>query len=239
MIMFMNMNYSLKIHISNFISSLFDKNGLSYEKHYEKILIKNNNIFKGIYLYESESESMEIDILNIFIENSGNLPIAQNILISNKETSYEEMQSFFNRAILCKFNTLFIVEINNSFSDYQRKIMNNFIDKLLSYKNEKYNKKEKEYVEKNKTGEYMDSCLIFIYKKGCKDLFLNEIQKLGPLNFPRVSKKCNLESSIDSKYDNNQINLLYNNIHIITSEICGLGKSTKIKNEIREKNKKY
>ena len=101
------------------------------------MLIKNsktnnndkNKEFKGIYKLESKSNSMEEDILQLFLEKVGILPIAQNILISNKETSYEEMQAFFNRAILCKFNTLFVVEINNSFSEYQQKIMNNFIDK--------------------------------------------------------------------------------------------------------------
>ena len=227
-------------NISDYISSIFKNNGLSYEKHYDRMIIKNNNTLKGLYLYESNSEeSMEVEILNIFLENTGNLPIAQNILISNKETSYEEMQSFFNRSILCKFNTLFIVEINNSFSNSQRKIMNNFIDKLLTYKNKIFNENEEDHKEKNRTNEYMDSCLVFIYKSGCNDLFLNEIQKLNPLPFPRVSKKYNLNSSIESEFDYNQKNLLYENTHIISSEICGLGKTTKIKNEIYAKKKKY
>ena len=227
-------------NISDYISSVFKNNGLSYEKHYEKMIIHSNNSLKGIYLYESSnSESMEVDILNIFLENTGNLPIAQNILISNKETSYEEMQSFFNRAILCKFNTLFIVEINNSFSNSQRKVMNNFIDKLLTFKNKLYNENEVEIKEKTQHDVYMDSCLIFIYKKGCNDVFLNEIQKLHPLNFPRISKKFSLDSSIDSEFDYNQKKKLYENTHIISSEICGLGKTKKIKNEIYEKKKIY
>lgn len=228
-------------NISNYISSLFKKNDLSYEKHYRKMLIKKNNNLRGIYLYQSElksSESMEIDILNIFMEYTENLPIAQNILISNKETSYEEMQAFFNRAILCNFNTLFIFEINNSFSNEQRKIMNNLIDKLLTYKNSEYNRKEKDNVEKNKTNEYMDSCLIFIYKKDYSNSFLNEIQNFNPQNFPKITKKCDLNCSFESEFENNQKKLLYENTHIISSEICGLGKSTLIKNEIEKKNKK-
>ena len=64
---------------------------------------------------------MEDDILQICLDLAGQLPIAQNILISHKETSYEEMQAFFNRSILCQYNTLFIVEINNSFSDFLKK----------------------------------------------------------------------------------------------------------------------
>lgn len=205
-------------NISDYISSLFQKNCLSYEKHYEKMLIKKKNSLRGIYLYESEygtSESMEIDILNIFMEHTENLPFAQNILISNKETSYEEMQSFFNRAILCKFNTLFVFEITDSFSNEQRKIMNNLIDKLVAYKNSEYNRKEKDNIEKNKTNEYMDSCLIFIYKKDYSDFFLNEIKKLNPSIFPKITQKCDLNSSVESEYENNQKKLLYENTNFI------------------------
>ena len=247
-------------NISNYITSLFENNKTSYEKHYSKMLIKDKNIYKGIYLYhstknqnqlenisrysesnsknseseniiETEFSSMEGDILNIFLDYTGRLPIAQNILISNKETSEEEIQAFFSRAILCKFNTLFVFEINNSFSDNQRKIMNNIIDKLLIYKNKLYNEKENDNIEKSKTREYMDSCLIFIYNDECNPVFLNEIQKLTPPKFPLDRTKSFM--SYGEKNHNNM------NVHVISSEICGLGKSTKIKNTIIESGKKY
>ena len=80
------------------------------ENHYEKMKIKKENnekIIKGIYIYKSKSESMEEDILQIFLDKIGRLPIAQNILRTNKETTlYEEIQAFLNRAILCRYNTL-------------------------------------------------------------------------------------------------------------------------------------
>ena len=40
-------------------------------------------------------------MINLFYDKTGGLPIAQNILIANKETSSEEIQAFFHRAILC------------------------------------------------------------------------------------------------------------------------------------------
>ena len=49
------------------------------------------------------------------------MPIAQNILTINNETLYEEMESFFHRAILCLYNTLFVVKVNDSSSDYQKR----------------------------------------------------------------------------------------------------------------------
>ena len=236
-------------NISKYITTVFQNNNLSLEKHYEKILIKEsnqnenkNNKLKGLYIYESQSNSMEEDILQIFLDKIGKIPIAQNILISNKETSYEEMQAFFNRAILCKYNTLFVVEVNNSFSNYQQKVMNNFIDRLLTYKNQCYNEKEKENIDKINTNEYMDSCLIFIYNKNC-EFFLNELKKFNPIML-NLGKKHSLTTNsssfsyVDSENENIIISL-YKNTHIIKSDICGLGKSTKIKNEIINNKKKY
>ena len=59
---------------------------------------------------------MEEYIIFLFWEKLGFFPVVQNILICGKETSLEEMKSFFYRAILGEYNTLFIVEINKSFS---------------------------------------------------------------------------------------------------------------------------
>ena len=61
---------------------------------------------------------MEESILYLFHEKLEKLPIEQNILICSNETSIEEMQSFFCRAILCDYNTLFIIEILESFSNF-------------------------------------------------------------------------------------------------------------------------
>jgi hypothetical protein len=87
------------------------------------------------------------------LDKIGKIPIAQNILITSKETSYEEMQAFFHRSILCKYNTLFVVEINGSFSNYQQRCMNIFIDKLLTYKNKIFNEKnnDNEIIDKSNT----------------------------------------------------------------------------------------
>ena len=140
--------------------------------------IKNGgkNPLKGIYIYESKSESMEEDILQIFLDTLGRLPIAQNILITNKETSYEEMQAFLNRAILCRYNTLFVVEINESFSEYQQRYLNRFLDKLLFNKNENYTKLYKKQADKRSPSEYMDSCLVFVCNEKTKSA-LNYINK--------------------------------------------------------------
>ena len=120
--------------ISMYITSLFEKNGKTLEEHYYRMKLIQNNKYKGIYLHKCENNSMEKYILDLFWNKMKVLPIAQNILITNKETSSEEIQSFFHRAILCNYNTLFVVELNNSFSENQQSIMNSYIDQLLLFK---------------------------------------------------------------------------------------------------------
>ena len=106
-------------NISTYITSLFKNNEKTLENNYDKIKIVSETTNKGIYLQECENNSLEEFIIKLFWNKIYQLPIAQNVLISNKETSSEEIQAFFHRSILCNYNTLFVVEINNSFSNYQ------------------------------------------------------------------------------------------------------------------------
>ena len=113
----------------------------------------------------------------------GKLPIAQNILICSNETSIEEMKSFFYRAILYKSNTLFAVEILESFTNFQHNKMYSYIDKIISIKLEKYKKENKnnkikdKNVNKSKSRDYLDSYIVFVYNKlDNKTAFINELQ---------------------------------------------------------------
>ena len=229
-------------NISAYISSLFNNNGMDFEKHYEKILIKDKNNYKGIYFQICENESMEEFILNIFLDKLGQKPISQNILICSKETSPEEIQAFFYRAILCDYNTLFVVEINESFNDYQQNIMNNYISDILSFQNNKY-KKAKKNVDKGKTCLNLNTCIVFVCEKN-NTRFLNEIKNQKYQEFGSI-RKISRDLSIDELNDNSRHSNLenfkvnINNIQVITSEICGLGKSHEIRKKIKEQNKKY
>jgi len=243
--------------ISTYITSVFQENDISLEKHYNKMkiifnrshrpsLINNlqdnfkrlnnaiiNNKCKGIYLHECENNSMERFILNLFWDKIGELPIAQNVLITNKETSSEEMQAFFHRAILCNYNTLFVVEINDSFSDNQQSIMNRYIANLLSEKFKNYKETENdEDANKKDTGKYLDSCIVFIYDKKNKNniFFLREINK-----YEKQDIACN------EKINDNNDKFLSDlgHIMVVSSDLCGLGKSEKIKKTIKDANKEY
>ena len=153
------------------------------KEHYYQIGIKTEEIYKGIDIYKCEKLSMEESILILFLEKTNNLPIAQNVLIANKEISSEEIQAFFHRAILCIYNSLFVVRINDSFTEYQKSIMNSYIDNLLTYKYILY-KKYKKIIDINrlKSKDYLESYIVFIYDENNKNTipFINEIFEFTP-----------------------------------------------------------
>ena len=168
--------------ISTYIASTFRNNNITLEDHYGKIKINSEEIYKGIYLQECRNNSMDEYILELFMEKIGVFPISQNVLITNKETSLEEIQAFLYRAILCDFNTLFIVEINDIFSNHQQITINSFIDNLLSYKNKLYNEKTKKNIDKRDIQIYLDSLIVFVYVEEIKsniNTFINEMNKFN------------------------------------------------------------
>jgi len=247
--------------ISMYITSLFENNETSLVEHYDNMRIKSSYTYKGIYLHKCENISMEEFIIDIFSDKIKELPVAQNMLITNTETSSEEIQSFFYRAILCNYNTLFVVELNDSFSESQYSIMNAYIDQLLSFKNKKYNEENMINVDKRKIQEYLDSCLVFVYEDEEKSKinsnkitsFLKEMDKFDTKVFQNDAfKKMNIKKNKclnDTNFETSKLSKLgkikndnekkfipeLDNIKVITSEICGLGKSGKIKNDNEKK----
>ena len=195
-------------------------------------IISGNNT--GIYYYKCENNSIEEFIIKIFIEKINRLPIAQNILIINKETSNEEIQSFLYRSILCNYNTLFIIGIKNSLTEYQKNLIIKYLNLLLSYKAQKYDEEMEENSSSNEFRINIDSLLIFTYEDEEKniDSFLKEIKNYNVLEFKKY-KKSKIES------DKFKISDKVQNIKVITSDICCLWKTEKIKKEIMFSEKKY
>ena len=228
---FLNNQSYLKI-IINYISNTFNSNCKSIEEFYEKIIIKQHNkSIKGIYLKECENESMEKFVIDLILDKTKKLPISQNVLFANKETSSEEIQVFLFRAIFCNYNTLFVIEIYNSFSEYQLNELIYFLDSILSYKIQKYNEDTGKKVNKKDTSIYLESCLVFIYNKDNINIspFLKEIKKYE-LKFIKNN---------DIKENKEKLLSKLGNITIITSDLCGLGKSKMIRKLIHDSNKKY
>ena len=228
--------------ISNYIHNIFIKNDKPIESHYNNLKIIPADIYKGIYLHKCQSNTMEKEIIKLFWDKLKEIPIAQNVLITSKETSSEEIQSFLHRAILCNYNTLFVVEINESFSEHQQNIMNSYLDQLLIYKNNKFKDETDDIIDKKYTQKYLDSCVVFIYnvdeKNKKNNSFLKEIKKLDPQYFSK-DKNIKKYDINDEKKQNEKILSKLGNIKVVTSDICGLGKSGEIRKLINDDKKKY
>ena len=104
----------------------------------------------------------------------------------------------------------------------------------------------------------MESCIVFIYDKENNNIapFLKEIDKLyiydenyknnpgddqiGLINKPRSnSKKYDKSTNVTENMNKKNILSELQNIMVITSTICGLGKTEKIKKMIKDAEKKY
>ena len=129
------------------------------------------------------------------------------------------------------------MEINESLSDYKQGIMYNCLDELLIYKMEKYKANKGINIEKSKTNEYLDSCIVFIFEQKNKDLSV--LKEIGKFDKQDIQLDNNLTISFEENKDKLDALKDISNITVITSDKCGLGKSFKIKKMIEKKKQKY
>ena len=155
---------------------------------------------------------MEKELFLIHKYLTDKFPASHNILLCSKYTSNEEITAFLYRAILCEFNSCFIIgRIESLESDKKENILT-ILNKLIIVKKEK-----------------MKSCLIILYTNNSTDIY----KSLSSLNY---AKNLPLQLKDFSK---NKISKKESNIEIISSDKSGAGKSTKIKLEIENQNKNY
>jgi hypothetical protein len=192
-----------------YLNGIFANNGIILDNIYKNTIIKQNlkkEKYQGIYIYLCEKQ--EKDLYQIYKYLTGNDPIAQNVLLCNNKTSNEQITSFLYRAILCEFNSCFIVGgmelLNNDQKTYLIKLLNSFFQK---------------------GDEVINSCLIFLYTTKNSDIYKN-------LDSQKFKKILNLKRDLfkNERYEGNDI-------EIVKSDISGIGKSTQIELEMRNKAK--
>ena len=91
----------------NYLKELLIKNNLTLELIYKDSLIHEKYRYKGLYMHFCKRK--EKDLFQIYKYLTKKNPIAQNILLCTKETSNEDLSAFLYRAILCEFNSCFII----------------------------------------------------------------------------------------------------------------------------------
>ena len=115
--------------------------------------------------------------------------MSQNILIIYKNTSFEEIESFLYRAILCKYHTLFTVgiyDISPKQEDYLMKIVH-YLIKFITERDNSNNKKNKKIID-------IKPFIVFIYntkinKSQSHNKFIDQIKRIaGRKNLKRKKK---------------------------------------------------
>ena len=193
-----------------YLQQVLEKNGLSLDKLYQSTIIKkkfSNMNLKGMFTYYGEK--LEKEMFQIYKCLTGNNPIAQNILLCNKETKNEEITAFLYRAVLCKYNSCFIIGGLELLDNEQKTCIINLLNHLYDNRKFKY-----------------ESCVIFLYTSKDSDIAKSLENRPYKNNF-QIKGEFKSE-----KYEGT-------NIEIIKSDKSGVGKSTQIKNDIMKKNKKW
>ena len=153
-----------------------------------------------------------INILNIFLNLTGNTPIINTLLICNEETTLEKIKGFLYRAIFNDKPILFVIA--------------NMECLELSVTQKAIKTLKRLYNLKNKN---INSYLLFIYEKIDSGL-ARDIEKLIP-------ERNILGDGFLKKYNKNYDN--FEKIDLYSSKFSGYGKTTEIIYKVRQKKGNY
>ena len=209
-------NISELYNINKYLEQLFKYNNINYHQLFEpNIIVEDQNISPGLYrkVKSASNNDMINNILNIYLNITNHIPIINTLLICNKDTSIENIQSFLYRAMLCDRPILFLIS-NIEYLDLSK--INNTI-KLIKY------------LYKEKRNKNINSFILFLYEK-VESGFARFLEKLIP-------EKNNLDSSYSNppKKEFKE----YEKIEIYSSDVSGYGKTTEIKNKVKDNKGKY
>ena len=209
-----NDNENIIENINTYLENLFSLNNVTLNDIYSKNKILSNlSLEPGLYriITTEEDSDLAINISNIYINLTGNIPIINSLLICNDETNTEKIKSFLYRAIFCDAPILFLITnieyLELSIKQSLVKTLNN----LFKSKN-----------------RIIKSYILFLFKKADSGL-LKDIEKLIP--------EKNILNNFLRKPENS-INL-FNETETYSSIFAGYGKTTEIKYKVKEKNGKY
>ena len=207
---------------NDYLKEVFKRNKLTLEKIYQPSLIKPQKINRKIGICTYVCDQPEKNLFQIYKYITDNNPIAQNILLCNKMTSNQEITAFLYRAVLCEYNSCFIITGLESLETEKKSTILEFLNNC---NDNNYFPKEKEE-EKDKKKDKMKSCLIFLFSSKNSDIYKSFETK----NYRQILD-VNEAKFGEIKYEKNDI-------EIIKSDRSGVGKSTKIKLDIEKMKKR-
>ena len=197
---------SLLENINSFLEKLFRNNNIKINEIYERnLILPENDLSPGLYRKTKSGQSTSSDliynILNIYLNLTGSVPIINTLLICNEDTSSEQIRAFLYRAFFCETHTLFLI-CNMECLDLSS--TNNLVKTLKE-------------LYASKKGR-INTNILFIYEKVNSGL-VRDLEKLIPekniLNDSYLSTPKNKIKAFD-------------NIEIYSSKFAGYGKTTEI-----------
>ena len=210
-------NISLLENINSYLEKLFNNNNIKISEIYkENQVLPDVELMSGLYRKtksgQSSSSDLIYNILNIYLNLTGNVPIINTLLICNEDTSTEQIRAFLYRAFFSETPTLFLI-CNMECLDLSA--TNNLIKTLKE-------------LYKAKKG-LINSYLLFIYEKLNSGL-VRDIEKLIP-------EKNILNDIYLSKSENK--NKTFDTVELYSSKFSGYGKTTEIIYKVKEKGGEY
>ena len=202
-------------NINKYLEKLFRNNNVNINEIYQKNnVLADSNLAPGLYRKVKNGDNCEliINILNIYLNLTDNVPLIDTLLICNEDTTIEKIKAFLYRAIFCDKPVLFVMA-NMECLDLS--ITQSFVRTLkFLYKYKK---------------RMINSYLLFIYEKVDSGL-ARDITKLIP-------EKNLLNDYFLRKY--NKKNEIFSNIDLYSSKFSGFGKTTEIIYKVKKKGGKY
>ena len=187
-------------------------NNISIDQIYEKSIIKpliEFNKFRGLFIYKCIN--IIKDLFQVYKYLTGNYPVCQNFLICNNETSINEIISFLYRAILCNYHSCYIIGGIHNLNAENKNYLLKLLNNLII-----------------ETNGIINSCLIILNME--KELEISK--KLESIKYKMFDE--NVRNELEKQIIDN---ISY--IKLLNSDKSGIGKSTKIRNDVLKRNKKY
>ena len=193
-------------NINSFLEKLFRINNIKISEIYNRNLVLSEyELSPGLYRKTKSAQNTNSNlinnILNIYLNLTGNIPIINTLLICNEDTSIEQIRAFLYRAFFCETHTLFLI-CNMEYLDLSAS--NSLIRTL----------KELYRVRKGKISSY----ILFIYEKVNSGL-VRDLEKLIP------EKNIISDSYLANPENKNKI---FDNVEVYSSKFSGYGKTTEI-----------
>ena len=204
-------------NINNYLEELFKLNNLSFDQLFKKNqVLEEKKLTPGLYRRVKSGENNDIieHILNIYLNLTNSIPVINTLFICNEDTSIEGLQAFLYRAIFCNEPTLFVI---TNIECLEFTVIKSFIKMVKILYKEKKNRKINSYVlimyEKVQSG-----LTRFVEK------FIPEKNKLdGDIYIQKPKKECEEFKKID----------------LYSADFSGYGKTTEIKNKVKNKKGQY